>query len=297
MCIEVPHVQMNHERALVQILLENGTARERKRLWKTFPQSFRGSDAIRVWLSSGLVESIEDAVIEGTLLMKMGLVRHVTGRKDFENSHTLFVVAKCGSLAVKKHNEKKLMTDEDFIAAIKDNGLARSRRFRLRRYDNCFVASEAVKMWVAAGYAENTAEAVATGQHLLEKGFIGHVGGMSHFENAKLLFRISYVDSNEPDDMFPMRGQFHGDRLSVTQRFGGSLAPKRAYEKTCDLLSDSDENVEEPFSLQASIGRRFNDLARTFSMDFANNTPEDGESPVPFFEDRTVPFFQPVPAQ
>mmetsp|Transcript_1830 Transcript_1830/g.5529 ORF Transcript_1830/g.5529 Transcript_1830/m.5529 type:complete len:297 (+) Transcript_1830:230-1120(+) len=296
MCRENPRLQMNHERALVKILLDNGTARERKRLWKSFPQSFRGCDAVRVWISSGLVGSIEDAIIEGTLLVKMGLVRHAAGRGDFENSSALFVVTKSRLINQERPKPKKLFNNRELITAIKENGLGRARRYRLRRHENCFVASEAVKLWVTAGCVRNNNEAVAAGQHLLTTGVIKHVGGLSTFENEKLLYKITEQDINKLEAL-PLQVQLFDDRLSLTQKFGGGVAAKGPGEKkTFDMLG-ADENIEEPFSLHVSIGRRINDLARTFSVDFSNQAPESADSPVPFFEDRTVPFFEPVSAK
>lgn len=67
----------------------------------------------------------------------------------------------------------------------------RSRRLKLRNYENCFVASEAVE-WLIAHINVSREEAVSLGKALEKEGFISHVTLRYNFDDSKdLFFRFS----------------------------------------------------------------------------------------------------------
>lgn len=79
------------------------------------------------------------------------------------------------------------------IERLKERGLdtlIKDRRYYLRLYEKCFVASDFVVWLQAIGEAKSDAEAVRIGQRLLDYDFIHHVCDDHQFKNEKLFFRF-----------------------------------------------------------------------------------------------------------
>lgn len=70
----------------------------------------------------------------------------------------------------------------------------RDRRYRLTRYPNCFVGSEAVA-WIVRTQKATHAEAVRLGQLLVERGIIHHVTDEHSFKDEHLFYRFCETET------------------------------------------------------------------------------------------------------
>ncbi len=78
------------------------------------------------------------------------------------------------------------------------------RRYRLTRYPNCFVGTEAVD-WLVRGYGLGRGEAVELGQQLIDRGEICHVVKEQPFLDAELFYRFGGSDPRlEAIDIDPL---------------------------------------------------------------------------------------------
>ena len=93
------------------------------------------------------------------------------------------------------------MTDDvdikQLAEKLKANIKQEDRRYHLRTYVSCFVASEAVE-WMMKEYGVTEEKAVAWGQQLVEKYIIYHVAGRDQFENEYLFFRFQATVPPDP---------------------------------------------------------------------------------------------------
>jgi len=88
----------------------------------------------------------------------------------------------------------------ELIERLKERGLAtliKDRRYFLRVYDKCFVASDFVVWLQAIGEAKSDAEAMRIGQKLVDYDFIHHVCDEHQFKNEKLYFRFRVSTCNK----------------------------------------------------------------------------------------------------
>lgn len=85
------------------------------------------------------------------------------------------------------------------------------RTYRLKKYKQCFVASELVKWLIDSGEAEGEEQAVELGQLLVNTDYIHHVVDEHNFENGYLFFRFRQDEPPEQAFQGPsvafMRGQ------------------------------------------------------------------------------------------
>lgn len=75
----------------------------------------------------------------------------------------------------------------------------RDRMYRLRRYPQCFVASEAVA-WIASRWSVSETAAVRVGERLTALGHIEHVESEHDFANDYLFFRFVVADAEVDGD-------------------------------------------------------------------------------------------------
>ena len=79
------------------------------------------------------------------------------------------------------------------------SGLVRDRRWRLRKYKQCFEATETVGRLVADGRAASRKDAVAALRRAVESGLVQHVAAQHHFEDAYLFFRLLEPNDDSAD--------------------------------------------------------------------------------------------------
>ena len=117
----------------------------------------------------------------------------------------------------------RTVVEETFVLHLKQSGLVRDRRSRLRKQAACFPGSDLVS-WLCRDakarslYFDDTPvvsreEAVAFATRLFEQGAFHHVSHMRPFSDSSLLYRLRW---DEPDASMPSVAQLlEGDRSSV----------------------------------------------------------------------------------
>jgi Domain found in Dishevelled, Egl-10, and Pleckstrin (DEP) len=70
----------------------------------------------------------------------------------------------------------------------------RNRTYRMRTYEECFVASDAVH-WIASAHRTTTKIALAIGKALQESGLIYHVAREQQFAEENFYFRVSKISA------------------------------------------------------------------------------------------------------
>lgn len=72
------------------------------------------------------------------------------------------------------------------------NGVeVKDRKYHLRTYLQCFVASEAVDWMLKNGLARTREEAITTGEKLVDESYIEHVVLPQSFKDAYLFFKFT----------------------------------------------------------------------------------------------------------
>jgi hypothetical protein len=77
----------------------------------------------------------------------------------------------------------------------KDGVEIKTRRYKLKLYQRCFLGNEAVD-WIVKKYNVSRADAVLLGQKLIDKKIAHHVLDSNQFEDTDLLYRF-YEDEGK----------------------------------------------------------------------------------------------------
>mmetsp|Transcript_4398 Transcript_4398/g.13328 ORF Transcript_4398/g.13328 Transcript_4398/m.13328 type:complete len:273 (+) Transcript_4398:39-857(+) len=259
--------------AMLEMLLFSDRIRSHRVKLRLYSACISGADAVKVWINSGIIQTVEEGVMEGKCMLRSGLLKCLTCRVDFRNSSTVYRLSSSvvSSIFSDPGNAKKMLADISLLKAVLSGGIATTRRRHFKKYPNCFVGFEAVQLWLNTGLVETKLEAVNAGRRLLQHGLIRHIAHEHHFENKSVFFVIEEA---------------------------GCRALQAGYQKCLEYSPDDDldyfleeasANSTEPSTFSKVISRRISGLRRTISIDYAE--PDPMSLSVPFFEDRTVPFF------
>lgn len=133
----------------------------------------------------------------------------------------------------------------------------KDRRFRLRIYPECFVASEGVT-WIERALRVSREKAVAVGQALQAAGLIYHVAREQPFSDEMLFFRVAQIPANWNVERF----------YSLIRSEAGFVVADRAYLGTrysrCFVGADAVEWIQaqgHTINEAMSMGQRLLDLS------------------------------------
>jgi hypothetical protein len=158
----------------------------------TYRNVFVGSEAVDAMLDAGMANCRTEAIaIARRLEKELRLFSHVAGRHLFRDDRNFYRVSEKDSLLLtscqydpellleKAHHFRKL-------ANVKD------RKYRFKKYKNCFVGSEMIDAMVYTGLVQSRQEGVLLGraieQHL---DWFRHVTGDHHFYDDYLFYRFN----------------------------------------------------------------------------------------------------------
>jgi hypothetical protein len=186
---------------------------------RAFKDTFVGSDAVDFLLASGWANTRQGAEAVGNTLMKQfHLFEHVSNKKQpfrddfyfyrlvpadqrrgiiwegssttddsFSSIETLTMVE--SSSKIFRQNQKKSLEEIaiDFQAAVP----VEDRRYRLKTYQQCFIARDAVSFLTGGLYVASRIEAVQLGRRLQDElDLFQHVTNQHKFEDEYLFFRF-----------------------------------------------------------------------------------------------------------
>jgi predicted ATPase len=174
---------------------------------KTYPKCFIASHAVDYMVKEGFCTSREEAVELGQELQnELGLWHHVCNDHQFEDKYFFFRYSATfsgsstddDSLSIKSGSslgESSRVSDMDIsdIASKLFRGLnVKDRFYKLKKYQNCFVGSEAVDFMVQAKLASSREDALALGKQLMENyDLFYHVRRAHHFKDEYIFYRFS----------------------------------------------------------------------------------------------------------
>jgi len=174
---------------------------------KTYYDCFVGKEAVD-WLVRELkLQDRQEAVAVGEMLMFRGIIQHVTNTEPFVDGYFFYRFTQDERKAHKKELAKKvspflyhiptLFFNEQEIAGLADKmcnpkeGIEiKDRKYRLKKYQMCFVGSDAVDWMVKSLGFKNRADAVALGRILFERGVFHHVCDDHNFEDKFYFYRF-----------------------------------------------------------------------------------------------------------
>eukprot|EP00976_Prorocentrum_cordatum_P024309 494775-Prorocentrum_minimum.AAC.3 len=84
---------------------------------------------------------------------------------------------------------------------LSENVKVEDRTYFLRKYERCFVGTDAVEWMLKTQVVESVQEAVAVGNQMLRSGLVHHVLNEHPFENRKLFYRCGAscpIKNNSP---------------------------------------------------------------------------------------------------
>lgn len=77
-------------RSIADDLRQNVEIKNRTYHFKTYPQCFLGSDAVKFFCTQKYAETVEDAVTVGEGLLQLGVFHHVTKDHGFKNEDLFY---------------------------------------------------------------------------------------------------------------------------------------------------------------------------------------------------------------
>jgi predicted ATPase len=188
-------------------LLKRGLwVKDRSYRLKSYPKCFIASHAVDYMVKEGFCTSREEAVELGKELQnELGLWHHVCNDHEFEDKYLFFRYSttnfdssrdddalsfKSGSSLGGSHVSDMPISD---IASKLFRGLnVKDRFYKMKKYRNCFVGSEAVDFMVQAKLASSREDALALGKELMETyDLFYHVKLAHHFEDEYIFYRFS----------------------------------------------------------------------------------------------------------
>ncbi|CAM9237604.1 unnamed protein product [Chrysoparadoxa australica] len=177
-------------------------------------ECFLGTDAVAWLVKANLADSADDACQMGSMLMDLGLVRHIGHTQRFKNeklyyeftkkedddsgdegsieAETSFAAAQTPTRGEVEMRERQARVQE-LVARMQDpaQGLnIKDHWYRLRRFPKCFVAAEAVQWMLYNRIAEDAEAAVALGNAIIDEGRMAHVRNEQRFGNNFLYFHF-----------------------------------------------------------------------------------------------------------
>eukprot|EP00058_Branchiostoma_floridae_P020858 XP_002606348.1 hypothetical protein BRAFLDRAFT_67591 [Branchiostoma floridae] len=170
--------------------------RDRKYHLRTYHKCFVGSEFVS-WLKElGEINSVEEGVHLGQLLLENGIIHHVADKHHFKNEPLLYRF-RYDDGTYKGRSEMQDMIAKGIHIYCRLHGLfnplIKNKDHYLRTHKSVMVASRLVDWLVEQGDCKTREEAVMLGQALCDSGFMHHVLEKYKFKDDSLLFRF-YAD-------------------------------------------------------------------------------------------------------
>ncbi|XP_019619679.1 PREDICTED: phosphatidylinositol 3,4,5-trisphosphate-dependent Rac exchanger 2 protein-like [Branchiostoma belcheri] len=170
--------------------------RDRKHHLRTYHKCFVGSEFVS-WLKElGEINSVEEGVHLGQLLLENGIIHHVVDKHHFKNEPLLYRF-RYDDGTYKGRSEMQDMIAKGIHIYCRLHGLfnplIKNKDHYLRTHKSVMVASRLVDWLVEQGDCKTREEAVMLGQALCDSGFMHHVLEKYKFKDDSLLFRF-YAD-------------------------------------------------------------------------------------------------------
>jgi hypothetical protein len=150
---------------------QNVFVRDRKYHMRTYKQCFVAREAVDFLVECGAALSRKGAIDLGRALQRAHLFHHVCGDHAFKDEYLFFRFSKC---------EPTDRVVSDFLKRI----VLRDRKYHLKTYKKCFVASEAVTYLVSSGHALTRKNAVELGIAMQSMNIFDHVTGDHVFQDG-----------------------------------------------------------------------------------------------------------------
>ena len=199
--------------SIIKTMLQKVETKDRRYRLVLYKNCFIASQAVDVLVDEGLADSREEAVRLGRLLnSKYNLFEHVTRDHSFMDDYLFFRFSKhfnkeefLTELEDEEEiraEEKEEETTEEFGREQEEEGIfliysvdVKTRRYRLKRYKNCFVASELVDLLVNSRCASSRQGAVRLARKINQKyNIFEHVCREHILEDDYLFFRFTDED-------------------------------------------------------------------------------------------------------
>ncbi|KAI8499169.1 Phosphatidylinositol 3,4,5-trisphosphate-dependent Rac exchanger 2 protein [Branchiostoma belcheri] len=170
--------------------------RDRKHHLRTYHKCFVSSEFVS-WLKElGEINSVEEGVHLGQLLLENGIIHHVVDKHHFKNEPLLYRF-RYDDGTYKGRSEMQDMIAKGIHIYCRLHGLfnplIKNKDHYLRTHKSVMVASRLVDWLVEQGDCKTREEAVMLGQALCDSGFMHHVLEKYKFKDDSLLFRF-YAD-------------------------------------------------------------------------------------------------------
>mmetsp|Transcript_9299 Transcript_9299/g.16753 ORF Transcript_9299/g.16753 Transcript_9299/m.16753 type:complete len:302 (-) Transcript_9299:100-1005(-) len=166
--------------------------------FKLYTKSFPGQQAVAWMLLNGVVNSVDDAILLGGMLLRDGLIYDVVN--DEKNTEKVF---KAGYHLYRFSEDDNDQFDAQFWGNIlQSNVILRERRQGLKSYSETFLGMEAVQACLRSCQVKSRAEAKSICQNLLKAGVIQEAEpksrNASHFIDGIDLYRFVKTTSGSP---------------------------------------------------------------------------------------------------
>ncbi|KAJ8907488.1 hypothetical protein NDN08_007599 [Rhodosorus marinus] len=282
------------EEELLHCLEASGIVRARRKMWRSLPESFRGGDAVKVWVTAEAAFNNYEALRKGQMMLERGLISPVGGRRKKFDVNSFYKITRAESGiwdgAFKEPDQKLL------VRLVLDNIVVETKS-RGSPFPSYFSAREAVKLWVARGTVPDVHMAVKVGEKLVQSRFIEPVGHRRPFANKNRYFAVTIAQQDDyvaTDELVAfLEGNDGKKRGSVVfQKFVTTIVAsnKSSLETVHAEFVDDELEKEERAS---GFGSRLSAIRHSLVSIGGNDmTFEEEDLSVPFFEPKSVPFFE-----
>eukprot|EP00189_Rhodosorus_marinus_P008862 CAMPEP_0184754998 /NCGR_PEP_ID=MMETSP0315-20130426/44919_1 /TAXON_ID=101924 /ORGANISM="Rhodosorus marinus, Strain UTEX LB 2760" /LENGTH=285 /DNA_ID=CAMNT_0027234457 /DNA_START=682 /DNA_END=1539 /DNA_ORIENTATION=- len=281
------------EEELLHCLETSGIVRARRKMWRSIPESFRGGDAVKVWVTAEAAFNNYEALRKGQMMLERGLISSVGGRRKKFDVNTFYKITRAESgildVAFEEPDQKLL------VRLVMDNIVVETKS-RSSKFPSYFSASEAVKLWVARGTVPTVHMAVKVGKKLVESRLIEPVGHRRPFANKNRYFAVTVAQQEDyaaADDLVAfLEGNDGKKRGSVVfKNFVTSIVVNN--KSSLETVHAEFVDVEPEREDRASgLGSRLSAIRHSLVSIGGNDiTFEEEDLSIPFFEPKSVPFF------
>lgn len=173
------------------------------RWWRAhiYHNCFTGKGAVKWMISTGNASSVEEAVGMGQRLVDASVIRHVKDEHPFLNKFLFYRFImddqRGGSVSRQvriSELHRRLEGESEELELVEKHLRThcdlRDRRYRLRKFKNCFVGSDAVECIMDGGYARTKSHAESLLVDLHHRGVFRHVTNDHGYKNAYLFYRF-----------------------------------------------------------------------------------------------------------
>mmetsp|Transcript_28164 Transcript_28164/g.110695 ORF Transcript_28164/g.110695 Transcript_28164/m.110695 type:complete len:273 (+) Transcript_28164:355-1173(+) len=182
------------EEELLHCLENSGVVRARRKMWRSLPDSFRGGDAVKVWVTAEAAYNRYDGLGKGQMMLERGLISPVGGRKKKFDVNTFYKITRAESKFWDGAFEEP---DQKLLVRLVIDNIVVDAKSRGSTFPSYFSSREAVKLWVARGTVPDIRMAVKVGEKLVESRLIEPVGHKRPFANKKRYFAVTVAQQDE----------------------------------------------------------------------------------------------------